>query len=314
MAAQTTGTATAAGNAAGPSWAGPAALVASIMLLGTSWPMMKIALHSTGPVWMAAGRLLIAGVLYVVLLAAQGRLIRPPRAEWRTIVLLGVCQGALMTGLVTIGVATVGAGRSAILAYTSPIWVIPIAAAILGERISRWQLAGLALGVSGVLVMFNPADFDWTSPRVIFGNACVLGGAMAMSTAQLAARRHRWSVPPLLTLPYQTLLGGLILVPVAMLTEGVVPRYTLEPGFLLAVAYIGGGATFVAYWTMLEAARRLPAARLSLAQLVTPVWGVSAVALWTGETLSAGNLAGLVLILGGVAVSLIRRAAPQTVK
>lgn len=294
-----------AGSAA--RWFAPVALVLSIVLLGMNWPVMKIALRSTSPVWLASYRLLAAGVLYAVLLAFQGRLVRPPRREWRMIAIIGVCQGAMMTGLTMIGIGLVGAGRSAILAYTSPIWVIPVAAALFGERVTRWQLAGLALGIGGVLVMFNPADFDWTSGRVIAGNACVLGGAAAMSAAQLTARGHVWRLSPLQTMPFQTLLGGLLLLPVAVLMEGAAPRIGASPGFLLAVLYIAGGATCLAYWLQVEAARRLPAARMSLAQLATPVIGVGASALWVGEAPSLGNLLGLALIVAGVGVSAVRR-------
>lgn len=284
-------------------WVGPAALALTILLLGANWPVMKIALQTTTALWMACFRLLFAGVLYAVLLAALRRLTWPARRDWPVVLTLGVCQGALMTGLVTMGVGLAGAGRSAILAYTSPIWVIPFAVLVFKEKVTRWQIAGLVLGVAGLLVMFNPAGFDWHNGRVVLGNVCVLLGSAAMAVAQLAARGHVWSVPPLQTMPFQTLLGGLILLPAAMLLEGPVPTYSLEPGFLAALAYAAAGATFVAYWTMVEAARRLPAGRMALAQLITPVWGVAASAIWAAEVPVTIDLIGLALILSGVAVS-----------
>ena len=288
-------------------WFGPVALALSILLLGSNWPVMKIALRTATPLCLTSVRLLMAGVLYLVLLGAQGRLIWPPRREWRMIVVLGVFQSALMTGLIMVGVGIVGAGRSAILAYTTPIWVMPGAALLFNERISRLQLAGLAFGVAGVVVLFNPAAFDWTDSRTIAGNACVLGGALAWSVALLTTRGHTWRMTPLQTMPYQTLLGGLLLLPVAMVTEGVLPRGDTSAAFVLAVAYIGGGATFVAYWMVVEAARRMPAGRMSLAQLSTPVIGVGASARWVGEAPSVDNLLGLALILAGVGLSAIRQ-------
>lgn len=284
-------------------WIGPAALVLSVLLLGTNWPVLKIALRGTTPLWFSSARLLSAGVLYALLLAARRRLIWPPRVEWPIIVVLGVFQSALMMGLLTVGVGIVGAGRSAILAYTMPIWMIPGAALLLHERASRAQLVALLLGVIGLVTLFNPLDFDWSDRRVILGNASVLVCAMAWSFALLRVRGHVWRVAPMQVMPFQTLLGGLLLLPFAAAFEGTVPRIARSWEFLLSFSYVSIAATFIAFWLVVEAARRLPAARMSLGQLATPVIGVAASALWLGERPSTGSLIGLALILLGVGVS-----------
>jgi drug/metabolite transporter (DMT)-like permease len=284
-------------------WIGPTALVLSVLLLGSNWPVLKIALRGTTPLWFSSARLLSAGALYALLLAVQRRLIWPPRGEWPIIVVLGAFQSALMMGLLTVGVGIVGAGRSAILAYTMPIWMIPGAALLLHERASRAQLVGLLFGVIGIVALFNPLEFDWSDRRVILGNAAVLACAMAWSFALLRVRGHVWRMAPMQIMPFQTLLGGLLLLPFAAWFEGSVPRVARSWAFLLSFSYVSIAATFVAFWLVVEAARRLPAARMSLGQLATPVIGVAASALWLGERLSTGSVIGLALILLGVGVS-----------
>ena len=285
------------------------ALAVAVLLLGASWPVMKVGLRGAPPLWFATGRLLAAGVLYILPLAIRRRLIWPPRSEWRTILVLGIFQSALMLGLVTLGVSIIGAGRSAVLAYTMPIWIVPGAALLLHERASRMQLLGVAFGIAGIGVLFNPFEFVWSDWRTVLGNAAVLGGALAWSFALLQVRGHRWRMSPLQAMPFQTLLGGLLLAAASSAIEGPVPHVVLTPAFLLAFCYVSIFATCVAMWLVVEAAQRLPAVGVTIGQLATPVIGVTASALWLGEIPSAGVILGLVLILLGVGVSTVRAPA-----
>lgn len=285
-----------------------AALAVAVLLLGASWPVMKIGLRAAPPLWFGSGRLLTAGLFYVALLAVRGRLIWPPRSEWRTIVVLGVFQSALMLGLVTAGVSVIGAGRSAVLAYTMPIWIVPGAALLLRELPSRTQLVGLVLGIAGIALLFNPFEFDWSNRTTILGNASVLGGALAWSFALLQVRGHRWRVSPLQVMPVQTVLGGLLLLAAAAMLEGGTPHVDLSAGFLISFAYVSIFGTGIAMWLVVEAARRLPAVQVTIGQLATPVIGVTTSALALGEMPGVGVVMGLALILAGVGVSTLRPA------
>jgi drug/metabolite transporter (DMT)-like permease len=272
---------------------GVISLTASILSLGANWPMLKIALSSMTPLWFTEGRLFVPGLLYVVALALQGRLRWPPRSEWPIIILIGVFQSALMITLITIGVHFVGAGRSAILTYTMPIWIVPGAVIWLGERISRAQILGLAIGI------------DWTNRSVILGNACVLLGSLTWSISLLGVRGHRWRVDVFLIMPFQTLLGALLLLPVAGFAEGWLPAIHWSMSFLLSFAYVCVIGTFLAFWFVVEASRRLPAIQVSLAQLGTPVIGIIASALWINEAPTLENVIGLAFIIVGVVIATI---------
>lgn len=282
---------------------GALSLVASILSLGSNWPILKMALRSTTPVWLTEGRLVCAGLLYLLALAVRGKLRWPPRSEWPIILLIGLFQSALMFSLVTIGVSHVGAGRAAILVYSMPIWIIPGAMLWLGERVSKPQILGLAIGIVGILVLFNPIDFDWSNRSVVFGNACVLLASLSWSIALLGTRGHRWRVDALEIMPFQTLLATVLLFPVAGVLEGWTPPIQWTPSLLWTFPYICLMGTFVPFWLILEASRRLPAIQVSLTQLATPVIGIVASALWIGEVPTAANIVGLALIIAGVIVA-----------
>ena len=57
------------------------------------------------------------------------------------------------------------AGRSVVLGYTAPLWVVPGARLFLGERITARRAAGVGIGVAGLALMFNPLAFDWSDER-----------------------------------------------------------------------------------------------------------------------------------------------------
>src|SRR3546814_12856468 len=114
---------------------------------------------------------------------------------------------------------SVGAGRSAVLAYTTPLWVTPAAIVLLGERPTAFKLLGLALGFAGVAVLFNPLGFDWADPQVLLGNGMLLAAALAWSVAILHIRAHTWDSSPLQLAPWQMLLAVPPLAILSWLTE-----------------------------------------------------------------------------------------------
>ena len=141
--------------------------------------------------------------------------------------------------LVDLALMTVPAGRSAILAYTTPLWVLPGAIFILGERISAAKALALLLGLAGVAIMFNPVAFDWSNGRAIAGNAYLLAGAALWAIAIIHVRKHRWVGSPLTLAPWQMLTGLVPLTILAWLTEGPPPPISSPAGAILLALYSG---------------------------------------------------------------------------
>lgn len=281
-----------------------------VLLLGVNWPILKLGLRGADPLWFATLRMLLTALGYIVLLGAQRRLALPNRQDMPVLLGVGVFQMGLMVGLMTFGLKHIDAGRSVILVYTTSLWVLPGAVLFLGERASRWQVAGLLAGMAGVIVLFNPLDFAWSDRAVVIANASLLLSALSWSVALLQVRGHRWRLDPLQLLPWQSLVGGALLATFAVWQEGTSPHLPWSPGFLLVLAYNVVPAGCFALWGLMAAGRALPAITLSIGQLATPVVGIAAAAVILGERPSIGKLAGLACILTGVALATLagRRA------
>jgi len=172
-------------------------------------------------------------------------------------------------------------------------------------RPSRAQITGLACGIAGLVILFSPFGLDWHDRRVLIGNGCVVLGAIAWSVALLQVRGHRWHADPIQLMPLQALIGAVVPLPFAIAIEGPVPAIHWSGEFVLAYGSVVVLATCVSFWSLVTAGRVLPAIAVSLGQLATPVLGVLCAALIVAEVPSWADIAGLLLIVCGVAIAAI---------
>jgi drug/metabolite transporter (DMT)-like permease len=275
-------------------------LGAIILVWGINWPVMKVGLGSIPPFWFGGLRLLLGSISLFLVAAYRGRLTLPALADWPVVATVGLVQMAGFLALVNIALLHVPAGRSAVLCYTTPLWVAPGAALFLGETLSRRKLAGLALGLAGLLILFEPGSFDWSNRPLLLGNAFLLGAALLWALTILHIRGHRWHGSALDLAPWQQLTGALPLLAVAFLVEGGPDAIDWKWSTLLVLAYNGPIASGFAYWAAVAVTRRLPALTSSLAFLAVPVMGLTASAVALGEHPQPALLLGFLLILIGL--------------
>jgi drug/metabolite transporter (DMT)-like permease len=284
-------------------------LLTVILAWGFTWPVNKLVLMSVPPVWAVALRSAIATVTTFVLAFALRRLIAPPREDLPVLLSITLCHMVGFTILTSFGLAVVPAGRSVVLAYTTPLWVTPGAALFLGERLTARRTIGVLVGLLGLATLFNPFAFDWSSRSAVLGNAAILAGAMLWAASILHTRGHRWRSTPFELLPWQLLLATAILVSVSLAFEGM-PDWTWTPALIALLLYGGLPGTGLPYWAIAMATRRLPAFTISLGLLATPVLSVVVSTLWLHEPLSASLVIAIVLILGGIAIGATGAPAP----
>ncbi|HEY7649079.1 MAG TPA: DMT family transporter [Methylomirabilota bacterium] len=281
-------------------------LLIVVVAWGLTWPVNKLILESLSPLWMMALRSAIATVALFALSIALGRLALPPRADLPVVFSITLLHMIGFAVLAAWGLRLVPAGRSVVLAYTATLWVIPGAVLFLRERLTLRRVAGVAIGLIGLLALFNPLAFDWTSRDVILGNAAIIAAAMLWAASILHIRGHRWHSNPFDLVPWEMLLATAILTPAAIASGAPAAEWN---GRLLALLlYAGIPGTAVAYWATAVASRNLPAVTTALGLLTTPVFSVTVSTLWLGEPLTPSLVAAIVLVLGGIALGTTGRA------
>lgn len=283
-------------------------LIVVVLGWGCTWVVIKLIVAQVPPIWSTAIRTMIGCAGLLALLLTQGQFVLPRRGDLPVILISGLLHSVAFGVLISFGLKYVPAGRSIVLGYTTPLWVAPGAWLFLGERLPPARLIGIGVGLLGLMVLFNPLSFDWHNHAALIGNALILLSAFSWSISILYVRAHRWVSSPFQLLFWQTLLANVVLLTLALTTEGV-PSIVLTPSLAALFAYGGLVGSALAFWAMHEVNRRLPATTTSLCILATPIVGIVSSALLLHEAIDLPLIVATVMILGGIAIGTIRRGA-----
>ena len=274
-------------------------LAVVILLWGVNWPVMKVGLNYIGPVWFALARVVLGCACLFCVLLFLGRLRLPARRDLPVLISVGVFQVAVITGLIHFALQFTEAGRSAFLAYTTPLWAAPLAAIFLGERLTQRKALGLALGLTGIAILFEPGSFDITDTGAVIGSGMLILVAIISASVIVHMRGKGGSVTVLELVPWQMLLGALLLLPVALLLDGP-PRFIWSPALVAVLVYNGPIASAFGFWAYVMVMRDLPATTTAMGSLGTPVVGMLSSAIFLAEPLPPTKVLGVALIVAGV--------------
>jgi drug/metabolite transporter (DMT)-like permease len=163
-------------------------ILATIIAFGLSWPIMKLALQDMPRIWLGVIRLGVATVILFIILIFSRKKFWLTRQDMPLFLSVGLLQMGLFVLLIGLGLQNVEAGRSAILVYTTPLWVTPIAIFVFKESMHKLTALGLMIGLIGVCCLFNPFTFDWHDKTALHGNALLLLAAFAWACVILRLR------------------------------------------------------------------------------------------------------------------------------
>ena len=225
---------------------------------GLSWPVNKAILSYVSPLWAVATRLWVAAVVLAVICLPMGKLRPPPRQDLPMVVSLAVLHMGLFAGLTSLGLIYVSAGRTVLVAYTTPLWVFPLAWLFAGEALTGQRLIAIASGMLGLALLVNPLAIAWSDSGVLTGHALILLAAICWAVSIVYTRLHKWAATPFDLLLWQLLLGAVLTSAAAFLFEGW-PVIDVTPHFIVLLLYGGTISTSLAYWALSTVNRSLPA-------------------------------------------------------
>lgn len=273
------------------------ALGALSAIWGYNWVVMKLALADSGPFVFAALRTVLGALALFATLAILRRPLAP--RALRGVFVLGLLQTTGFVGLTIWALQAGGAGKTAVLVYTMPFWVLVLAWPLLGERLRGWQWPGVVLAFIGLVLVLAP--WTWRDGGV-FSELLALMAGLSWALSAIVAKAMRPRDFDLLSLTaWQMLLGGLPLLALAAWVPA--PPTHWSPYFIMALIYNAIPGNAIAWLLWLYTLRALPAGLASLGTLVTPVIGVLAAWLQLGERPGYDEAAGMIMI--GAALALI---------
>ncbi len=285
--------------------------------------VMKYILPHTSPLFLAAFRLLPAGLLTLIV-AALLKLPQPKTWKaWLWIALFALVDGAMFQGLLTAGLVNTGAGIGAVLIDAQPLVVALLARILFGSLIGLWGWLGLAIGIAGISLCGLPADWiyglwekglpleSWLQTLQGYsaegsnldlanllqsGEFLMLLAALSMSVGTILMGYVKQHADPIVATGWHMILGG---IPLAVMS-GLWEPYPIDNLLLgdwagLLYATIFGTALTYGMFFYLAATGNMTS--VSALIFLTPVFALLFSGLFLGESLTALQWGGVLLTL-----------------
>jgi drug/metabolite transporter (DMT)-like permease len=271
-----------------------ARLFALAALWGGSFAFIRVAAPVVGPLWLAESRVALAFVILAVLALSRGKL--PAwRERWRAFLVVGIVNSAMPFALFCFAGQYIAASTAAILNATSPFFGALAAALWLKDPLPASKLAGMALGLGGVLLLvgWRPEPLTGLALTAVF--AC-LAASLCYGIASVYVKARMNGVPSFSTALYSQLAAAVVLAPALPLApvRGEITATVAANVLALAV-----GSTAIAYLLYFKLIANIGPARALTVTFLIPLFGVLWGYLFLGEPLTINMLLGGSLILGG---------------
>lgn len=267
------------------------------MLWGTTYLTTTMFLPEGRPLLAATLRALPAGLL---LLAVCRQL--PTGSWWWKSWVLGILNIGAFFALLFIAAYRLPGGVAAIVGGIQPLVVALLASKLLHERMTfRVIIAGLT-GVMGVglITLQAQARLD------VIGVIAALGGTLSMATGIVLSKKWGQPAPPLTTTAWQLLTGGLTLLIIMLLFEGL-PTTAVTPANFGGYAYLSLVGTAFAYVMWFRGISRLPASTTAFLGLLSPVVAILLGWAVANESFTPVQILGILLVLGSIVAAILTK-------
>jgi drug/metabolite transporter (DMT)-like permease len=276
---------------------------------GTTWLAMKVGIATVCPGIFAGLRWTIAGAIILVFRKIRGQRVMPPPRLIPRLVFVSVVLITLNQIIQLYGLKTITAGLAAVISSAlTPIALLVFAAAAGQERFNARQLAAIAVGIVGVIMLFGPAALAGTLDGwEVFGAILVTIGVLCYTAGSVMTRPIMRTLEPVQLAGLTDLIGGVVLL---------VSSLAIEPGAWQSMHLHWGWPAFLGWLYLLVPGalmsttmyfllvRDWGASRPGTYAFISPVVAVAIGCSFFGEKLDWGEAVGMILMLGAAALAL----------
>lgn len=258
---------------------------------GYNWVVMKIALEYSTASQFAAMRTFGGAIFLLGLMAIMRKPLKP--REVRSTIVLGLLQTTGFTGFIIWALVQGGAGKTSVLSFTMPFWVLLLAWPMLGERIRGLQWGAVLLALIGLVSILQP----WHLQGSMFSMGLAVLSGVSWAFSVIYHKKLTRRVPDLDLLSFtawQMLFGSIPIVLFALGDVGKPIHWT--PIYILAVIYSVLLANALGWMAWLYALQRLPAGVASMNSMLIPIIAVLSAWIQLGERPAPLEAAGMLCI------------------
>lgn len=277
-----------------------------VLFWGSAFALTKIAVASISPAWVVALRLCLAAVLLWAAAAARGRRLPRDLRAWAWFAWMAFSGSFAPFLLIAWGTQHIDSSLAGILSAAVPIMVGALAHFMLpDEPMNRFAAGGLAVGFAGVVLLIGPASLLSLSGSglQLVAELAVLGATFCFAIQTVTARK----MPPMgvgVRAAGSLIVSAVFGLVFALVTDpGGIAYATATPASLAAAVWLGLFPTGVAALVLFRLLDQAGARFLAFSNYLTPAVAVFMGVTLLGERPGWSALAGLGLILAGIAVA-----------
>jgi len=283
-----------------------AVLVAVIW--GLAFVASRIALDEFSPELMTTLRFAIAAIPCLF--------VRKPDVSWPLLIAISLTLflGQFLAQAFAIAHG-VPVGLSSVVVQSQALFTIAFAAVIFREIPTAMQCVGVAIATAGLLMICGTVGYDFS----VAAFAMIMICPISFAIGNLLLRQAK-DAPMFDLFAWLCLTAAVPLAVLTLLTNGPVPTWYalthMSLTGLLCMLALGGISTSIAYWLWGRLLRDYPAAQVVPFALLVPFVGSGASSIVFGEKFGTLRLAGMITVIGGIAIMLLSRrpqALPRAV-
>jgi O-acetylserine/cysteine efflux transporter len=273
------------------------------VIWGLAFVASRLALDELSPALMTALRFAIA--------ALPCLFVRRPKVSWTVLIAISVTlflgQFLAQSWAIAHGVPV---GLASVIVQSQALFTVAFAVLAFGEIPTRMQIAGIGVAATGLLMICGTVGFDFS----IGAFAVLMISPVSFAIGNLLLRQAR-QVPMFDLFAWLCLVPPLPLLALAFAVDG--PRATwlslsqMSATGWISMIFVGAISTCIAYWLWGRLLRDHTAAQVVPFALLVPFVGAAASSVVFGETFGPLRLAGMLTVVGGIAIMLLSKRAPM---
>jgi drug/metabolite transporter (DMT)-like permease len=274
-------------------------LVITMIIWGSTFVVTKGVIEQLPPFTLAFVRVAIGTLVLLPFALARKRAAGRSRLPWGSIVAMGLLGVALYYALFNFSLRYTSASQGALVQSCIPAMTALVAVLWLRERASGMRWFGIALSIAGVLLVFSNVP-DSGARATLLGNVLMFLTVVCWGVYTSIAKRSADGSDPVIVTTGIAAVGAIALLPMAI--SEVVSQGMPHVGGAgwLAVAYLGAGASGIAYLLYNSALQHMDASEVGAYTNLIPIVGVILGIVVLDEPLSARAIAGGLIVLFGV--------------
>ena len=279
------------------------------VLWGATFFFWKVLVEYLPPFTAVFGRVGIAALVLILVLALRGETLPLTRAAWRRFAIMAALNNAIPFALIAYGETAIASGLASILNAATPLFTVLVAHVLTDdEKLTPLRVLGIGLGFLGVVVLVGPDLLGGLAANLLAETACLLA-AIAYAFAGVYGRRFG-GISALTAATGQLVAATLLMLPLVIVVDRPW-RLASPPGMvwasLVATAVLCTAAGYPVYFRLLAIAG---ATNLLLVTFLLPITSLLLGALLLGEAITPEALLGMALIGLGLA-SIDGRLVPR---